>query len=362
MENTLLEFAPLFQLDFDTPRSTGVFPATRYQGSKYKLLTWINHHTEHLEFQTVLDAFGGTGSVGYLFKKMGKDVIYNDYLAFNSHIGTALIENNHTRLSNEKVDYILGIHSHIEYKHFIFNNFHDIYFTDEENNWLDQIVQNIHSLEDKYEQSIAFFALFQACISKRPYNLFHRKNLYVRTAEVERSFGNKKTWDKPFETAFRKFVNEANFAVFNNHHTHKVYCEDILTLQCCIPDLVYIDPPYISNKGGGVDYFDFYHFLEGLVQYDNWEHLIDYNSKHLKLKARTNSWSDKKTIFAAFEQLFEKYKDSKLVISYRDDGIPTVAELIGLLNKIGKKVRVEHADYKYVFSKAQSKEVLIIAT
>ena len=26
-------------------------------------------------------------------------------------------------------------------------------------------------------------------------------------------------------------------------------------------DLVYIDTPYISQKGGGVDYHDFYHFL-----------------------------------------------------------------------------------------------------
>jgi len=30
-------------------------------------------------------------------------------------------------------------------------------------------------------------------------------------------------------------------------------------------DLVYIDTPYISAKGIGVNYFDFYHFLEGIV-------------------------------------------------------------------------------------------------
>jgi len=83
-----------------------------------------------------LDAFGGTGSVSYLFKQIGKSVIYND------------------------------------------------------------------NLEDEYEQAIAYFALFQACIIKRPYNLFHRKNLYVRMAKVKRSFGNKKTWDSSFEEMF----------------------------------------------------------------------------------------------------------------------------------------------------------------
>lgn len=36
-------------------------------------------------------------------------------------------------------------------------------------------------------------------------------------------------------------------------------------------DLVYIDTPYISEKGSTVDYYGFYHFLEGLLIYDNWE-------------------------------------------------------------------------------------------
>ncbi|NUQ07011.1 MAG: hypothetical protein HUU31_24225 [Anaerolineae bacterium] len=48
------------------------------------------------------------------------------------------------------------------------------------------------------------------------YNLFHRANLYMRTAKVERTFGNKVTWDTPFETHFRQFAGEANQAVFDN--------------------------------------------------------------------------------------------------------------------------------------------------
>ena len=58
----------------------GVFPSTRYQGSKNKILDWISYSTKDLSFETVLDAFGGTGSVGYMFKKQGKQVFYNDYL------------------------------------------------------------------------------------------------------------------------------------------------------------------------------------------------------------------------------------------------------------------------------------------
>jgi len=69
-----------------------VMPSTRYQGSKRKILPWIGEHFAQLKFETVLDAFGGTGSVSYLLKAMGKQVTYNDYMRWNYLIGTALIE------------------------------------------------------------------------------------------------------------------------------------------------------------------------------------------------------------------------------------------------------------------------------
>ncbi|MFH1546769.1 MAG: DNA adenine methylase [Patescibacteria group bacterium] len=145
----------------------GVFPSTRYQGSKNKILDWIFYFTKDLNFETVLDAFGGTGSVGYMFKKQGKQVFYNDYLKFNYIIGLALIENNNMFLSDDDLNFILKKHDDINYPTFIHDTFHDIYFTDEENLWLDQIITNIYQLENKYKQALAFFALFQACIIKK---------------------------------------------------------------------------------------------------------------------------------------------------------------------------------------------------
>lgn len=44
------------------------FPQTRYQGSKSKIVDWILESTKNLEINTILDAFGGTGVVGYNFK------------------------------------------------------------------------------------------------------------------------------------------------------------------------------------------------------------------------------------------------------------------------------------------------------
>lgn len=342
-------------------KNAGVLPSTRYQGSKYKILDWIDYYTKELSFDSVLDAFGGTGSVGYMFKKKGKQVVYNDSLKFNHYVGIALIENKNVTLDGADVESILKKQPHIQYPTFIFDTFEDIYFTNEENQWLDVVVTNIRNINDKYKQAIAFYALFQACIIKRPYNLFHRKNLYIRTAEVERSFGNKKTWDTPFEEHFKKFVEEANNAIFDNGENNLSSHSDVFEIEVPKVDLVYIDTPYISVKGLGVNYFDFYHFLEGLVFYDQWPNLIDPKSKHKRIKNGKNEWCNKGEIHSAFERLFDKFKNSILVVSYRDDGTPTIDELVDMLKKHKRYVEVKKLDYKYVLSTGSSKEVLIIA-
>ncbi len=342
-------------------KNVGIFPSTRYQGSKYKILKWIGYYTKDLNFNTMLDAFGGTGCVGYMYKKNGKQIFYNDSLKFNHYVGLALIENKKTILNDEDSDFILKRQSTVKYPSFIYDTFRDIYFTDEENKWLDVVITNIGEIKDTYKQALAYYALFQSCIIKRPYNLFHRKNLYIRTAEVKRSFGNKKTWDAPFQEHFLKFVKEANNAVFDNGKKNQAFHSDVFDLTIPKIDLVYIDTPYISTKGMSVNYFDFYHFLEGVVFYDEWPNLIDESSKHKKIKNGKNEWCNKGEIHGAFERLFDKFRDSILVVSYRDDGTPTISELVTMLKKHKKFVEIKKLDYKYVLSSENSKEVLIIA-
>ena len=343
------------------PEQVAQFPSTRYHGSKARLVDWIWEQLAPLNFRTCLDAFGGTGAVAYRLKQAGKRVTYNDLLRFNYYAGLALIENQQTRLEPEIVDELLARQSHLAYPDFIQKSFHDIYFTAWENAWLDQTMTNIRQLSDPYQFALAFFALCQACIIKRPYNLFHRKNLYIRQAEVERSFGNKTTWDRPFEEWFRVFVNEANQAVFDNGQSNQALNLDAVEAPGAY-DLVYIDPPYISKRGTAVDYFDFYHFLEGLTMYDEWSHHIDYNSKHRRLKRRASEWTDKKRIHSAFDELFRHHHNSILVVSYRSDGIPFEDELVSLLKQYKNNITVEYfGQYKYVLStNSRSKEILII--
>ena len=349
------------QLALDLPEvQTEFIPSTRYQGSKAKLVRWIWDSVKDLSFDTVLDAFGGTGVVGYWLKQKGKQVTYNDILRFNYLVGLALIENNTTHLTDEDVEGMLSRQPGQEYRTVIADTFKDVYYTDEENRWLDVVVQNVAMLPDPYRHALAYYALFQACLVKRPFNLFHRKNLYLRFADVERSFGNKTTWDTPFEVHFRSFVSEANTLVVDNGRANRALNEDVWDVGGDY-DLVYIDPPYVSGRGVGVDYHHFYHFLEGLARYEEWPAWVDHDSKHRRMKRVYNPWVDPAAIRGAFVRLLDRFRDAILVISYRADGIPSVADLENMMRRVRRRVWVRTLDgYQYVLSTRQTAEVLII--
>ncbi len=351
--------APLFSVAGLIPPPP---PKTRYQGSKYKLLEYIWRHISNLDFDTVLDAFGGTACVSHFLKARGKAITYNDILVSNYLTGHALVANDSDTLSNSDVSSLISRHEDQKYSDLIEKTFHDIYFTKEENVWLDTIAQNIPRLGNRNQRAIAYHALFQSAISKRPYNLFHRKNLYMRTSEVKRSFGNKTTWDKPFEKHFRHFVQEANAAVFSNGRP----CQALNMDALAVPgeyDLVYIDTPYINRRGTGVDYYGFYHFLEGLADYKSWGQKIDHRSKHKRMMPIKSVWTNPKEINDAFRDLFKRFKRSKLVVSYRSDGIPSLQELVEVMREFKHNVSIFRLDgnYKYVLStNHKSTEVLII--
>ena len=337
-------------------------PPTRYQGSKRKLLGWLWAHLGDLPFDTALDAFGGTGSVAYLFKSHGKQVTYNDLLAFNHQVGTALIENDRLRLGEAEVEQLVTRQPGAEYDDLIERTFGGIYFTDAENRWLDAVAQNIPRLGDRYRRAIAYYALFQACIAKRPYNLFHRKNLYMRTAKVKRGFGNKATWDRSFDEHFRRFVAQANAAVIDTGRPCRALNLDAMEVPGDY-DLVYIDPPYVSGRNVGVDYHGFYHFLEGLTDYHGWPAGIDYDSKHRRLQLVPSPWTRAETNLEAFRAVFHRFADSILVVSYRSDGHPSPKQLADLLAKVKPQVRtITQQRYQYVLSTNRaSQELLIIA-
>jgi len=337
------------------------FPPTRYQGSKRKVANAIVDELRSLHFHTVLDAFGGSGSVAYALKRAGKQVTYNDFLAFNHQIGIALIENSNVHAPPGQATAIATRVDGVPYDDFIARTFPGIYYTDEENAWLDVTVTNVHRVPDRYERALAWFALIQAAIAKRPYNLFHRRNLSMRTSDVPRTFGNKTTWDRSFDDHVRVFLDQAGAAVFDSGVACRATCCDVFDVPGQF-DLVYIDPPYLNAAAVGVDYRDFYHFLEGMVRYDDWPAMIDPSSKHRRLIRRDDPWLNPHTCRDTYRQLLDRFRHSSLVVSYRNDGIPTIDELAAMLQDVKPRVRVVTSDpYQYALStRRDTRQVLLI--
>lgn len=350
------------------------FPTTRYQGSKRKILPWIYECLNEIGFDSVLDACGGSGSVSYLFKKMNKQVTFNDKLKFNSLIGKAIIENSDITFNEEDYRTLLANNDYVQYGDFISKTFKGIYYLPRENNFLDKITANItymnhyhgHVLE--YKKAIAYYALFQSSIIKRPFNLFHRNNLTIRTNEVERNFGNKVTWDKPFEAHLKRFIKEVNNSVINTGRQCASLNYSILDIPTNNYDLVYIDSPYLNRNGKNEtsNYLKCYHFLEGLSNYTNWANEIDYESTNLRFKniGEKNHFS-KKEIYKTFELIFEKFRNSILVVSYKKGGFPSIDFIVKLMKQFKKNVTTKSQHYIYALNKQNgnaktNREVLII--
>lgn len=326
-----------------------------------------------LEFDSALDVFGGTGSVSYLLKCMNKAVTYNDYMRWNYLVGLALIQNDTVLLSNTEIESLLRPLVDVK-GDFVTQTFKGLYFKTRENIWIDAIISRIADFEGKteaqmFKAALAYYALFQTCLVKRPFNLFHRLNLSIRTADVHRSFGNKVTWEKPFPMHFRSFAEEVNRFV----RVGRRRCSAINFEASEIPeaeyDLVYLDPPYVKRgtHNETADYALCYHFLEGLARYREWSSLINYSSRLKRISVPgVSDWTDVDRNKLAFERIFDKFNRSILVISYKKYGYPSVDTLIRMLKRLGKQVAVHTKHYKYALNQQNgsaklNRECLIIA-
>lgn len=343
------------------------FPTTRYQGSKRKILPWIYECIKDIEFDTALDAFGGSGMVSYLLKRMGKSVTFNDILKFNNIIGESIISNNEFVLTDSDLQFILNEREKKET--IITDNFRGIYYLEEENIWIDTVIHNIENLnkkyvgdELKYKKSIAYNALFQSCLTKRPYNLFHRKNLDMRTRDVIRNFGNKITWETPFHNHFKKFVFEINQSIFKSEMPCYSINKDVFAIEDVGYDLVYIDSPYVKMNDGhneSTDYLKCYHFLEGISRYDDWIGLIDNTTinKRISNDIIPNYFKPKEAL-NTFERLISKFQNSIIVISYKYGGIPSIDELTEMLRRYKQQIRIHDKHYKYALNKQNGNAIL----
>jgi adenine-specific DNA-methyltransferase len=337
-----------------------IIPSTRFQGSKRRILPWLYSIFTNIRFDNVLDAFGGSTCVSYLLKRMDKTVTFNDNLRWNYILGQAVIANNHVTLNNQDMARLLAPRADYPWGRVVSTHFKDIYYLDSENEWIETVTTNILTLTGysqeilRYKRALAFYALFQACLVKRPFNLFHRRNLDVRLRNVSRSFGNKTSWDTPFVDWFRRFVMEANSLVFDSPKRSSAINRDAFDIDPSGFDLVYLDPPYIKKTPDRetTNYLRYYHFLEGLATYRTWERRIDFTTSNRRLKdnqCQPSFIPDEAT--ASFDQLFQHFSSLKIVLSYKAGGIPCIDTLKRLLKKYKSHVTLITKPYAYALNR-----------
>lgn len=344
--------------------STTPYVSTRWAGSKRRSLGALERAFAELEFDSAVDVFSGSGAVAHLFKRLGKRVHANDALACCVETATALVVNGSTRLSEAKVASLFVEAPGRRYRDAVTASWRGLYFLDEENHELDVVAQNVHALEDRFERALAWHALFQACLKKRPYALFHRANLALRTRDVARSFGNKTSWDAPLERHFREALAEAHAALVDDGRTHVATHLD--ALACPLDaDLVYLDPPYVRGDGRGFDYADGYHLLEGLIAYEAIPSGIDAERRHRPYRgAPRTDFTRGESATRALEALLERAPSSSIIaLSYRSDGVPSAEALVAMLERSGRSVTSSTSSaHGYALARSESVELLLVAS
>ena len=314
-----------------------LYPPTRFMGSKSKLLSDIWKVASNFEFETALDLFSGSGIVGYMFKAQGKRVISNDYMAMSAVFTKAMVENNLTVLPISEAHELLKVKQ--ESDHFVENTFKGLYFSDEDNRLIDTLRTNIWRLEDEYKRAIALTALIRACTKKRPRGIF--------TYTGERYNDGRRDLLITLEQQFIEAVETVNTAVFNNHQRNISIQGDAMSVPGEMPDLVYIDPPYYSPLSDN-EYVRRYHFVEGLAR--DWKGVeIQEHTKTKKFKSYPTPFSTRNGAADAFDKLFEKYRDSILIVSYSSNSLPTQDEMVEIMRRYKKHVEVVPIDYTYSF-------------
>lgn len=333
-------------------------PTTRYYGSKRRFASFLENEFSKYSFDTVFDGFGGTASVSIILASMGKQVTYNDFFRFNRITAQVLLNNRNALNVDEAKKMLKSIKP---FEGVVSKNFDGIFYTASENKWLDGCIQYLQGHKNEKEKLAFMYCLFQACLKKRPFNLFHRANLSLRQRKVPRSFGNLTTWNTSFQKHIISSLQELQSLEYSFSKKPNVLSEqDIMKVKPSY-DLVYLDPPYVSSNGYTDNYNRKYHFLEGLSNYDNWQARIDYTSpvKELKCSQVIKQWNDPKTSKDLLFDLVCKHKSSIVILSYSENGRPSLEEIRKEFKSKFDKVRVKRIETTYALGSKSQTEILI---
>ena len=312
------------------------YPRLRYMGSKYRVVPHLLKIFAELEFDRVLDAFSGSGVVGYALKLMSKTVVTNDFLNFPATVARAVVENDGSILSEEDVSTILSPSA--DGRDFIQRTFAGLYFPAEDLSFLDAAWSHIDTMP-VYKQALAVAALCHAAARKQPRGVFTIVDL--------RYDDGRRFLRTPLRDLFLESVLAYNGVVFSNGRENRSLCSDIFDVDPSGFDLVYLDPPYAPPRDDN-DYIKRYHFLEGLSVYWLGQKIMNHTITK-KIEKRFTPFAYKRTIRKALHDLMRHFRDSTIVLSYSSNSVPGKDEIHEILLEHKKTVELHSIPHTYSF-------------
>lgn len=329
----------LFSETAGLPAEIANFPRFRYMGSKFRLLPWIHETLTGIGFETVTDAFSGSGVVSYLLKAMGKQVRANDSLSFPSVLTSATVANNATRLHPADLEFLLSSKARLQSERFIRKTFEGIFYTPAELSSLDDLWSGIRQLDSPLKRAVALAALLRSAIKRQPRGLF-------TVGDPTRYQDGRRDLQLNIIEHFTEQVELYNAAVFSNGQRNSVTCGDVFEVNPG-SDLVYMDPPYVPLADDNC-YIKRYHFLEGLACYWEGKELM-METKVRKIAKPFTPFSYRQTALEAFDRLFRHFSDSIQVLSYSSNAYPDLQTLCAMMKRYKKSVEVLEKTHRYHF-------------
>jgi adenine-specific DNA-methyltransferase len=340
----------------------------RYIGSKDKLsdiiiseIRKINNNAE-----TVIDLMAGTGLMSLAlrennFKVVANDVMTYSYHHLNLHLlikkapefknVSSIIKN--SDISNEKDNYglILDYLNNLKpIKGYFYNEFSPEgnpinatkirkYYTAENASKIDAIRKEIKKLKKKelitdLEHSLLLHDLIMASndIANIAGTYGHYLSKFVKRSESP------------------MLLYQSNFSSIGRTEGHQVfkgYAEEIAPKL--IGDICYIDPPYIKRQ-----YAANYHILETLAREDEPEAIGESGLR--PWRDQYSNFCSKVKIRGSFDKIITNINCQDFLISYSEDGLIPISDLISFLNNYGtvSKKNIEYKRFKSNNSKKSS--------
>jgi adenine-specific DNA-methyltransferase len=310
------------------------FPKVNFIGNKDKIAEWICDYFPSGS-SSVFDAFSGGGSVGYEAKRRGLRVVSNDVLRINYLLAKSLIENKNEKLSADDVELIF---TGKPVKGFMYHNYSNVLFFPDECRELDLYRKNIEKLPSDNKKAVALSLMRRAMIRKMPYSRFNlpwEKIKQLRDEEYSyKKYKRKRAYhNDSFQNHFLASLDEFQGAIFDNGRNNNAYNRDIFDLLGGVEaDIIYLDPPYSSTMN---NYFGFYGPLD--------EYVSSRREEPFK-----NNFIDRNASLILFDKLFSGLKDYKYwVLSYNNSSYPSKEEIIGLIKKYSRDVKLVKRNHTY---------------